>query len=185
MEVSQPEWYQQGAWPLVGAISVLIITNAFALWRIIVQNRRALLGQLQIKRIEYVSQQLTEFYNPVYTLLLINQHVFEHFGPQSFPEDDIKRQVAAENWNVLKRDVVLPNNADMSIILRTKSHLVSEADDFLNYLDLNNHLHMYKIFSETPTELYEDYRFPEQIVSHVQTQRIELVQKLDDLKKLK
>jgi len=178
-------WYQQGNWPLFGAVIVLLITNGIALWKIIFQARESLATQLRLKRIEFISQQLAEFYNPIYSMMRSNGHIFRHFGPKTFPDDEIFRQTAGENWKLLKERVILPNNKTMAGILREKSHLLSSNDDISYYLDLNNHLSMYEIFSENPTELYKDFQFPEGIMEHVQTKREELVKSLNNLKEIK
>ncbi|MDO8886186.1 hypothetical protein, partial [Candidatus Oleimmundimicrobium sp.] len=152
------------------------------LWRIIFQANKSLSSQLCLKRIEHISQQLSEFYNPIYSMMLANRHIFQHFGPKSFPDDEIYRQTAGENWKLLKEKVILPNNRLMAEILREKSHLISLDDDISHYLDLNNHLSMYEIFSENPTELYQDYQFPIGILGHVESKRKKLVQSLNELK---
>jgi hypothetical protein len=175
-------WYQQGTWPLVGAILVLLLTNGISLWKIILQAKESLLGQLRLKRIEFISQQLAEFYNPLYSMMLVNRHIFWHFGPKSFPDDEIYRQTAGENWNMLRERVILPNNRAMASILRDKSHYVSPKDNIAHYLELNNHLNMYEIFSENPTELYRDYQFPKNILEHVENQRNYLVKLLNEFK---
>lgn len=179
------QWFQQDNWPLVGAILVLLITNGLSLWRIVYQADKSLSSQLRLKRIEFISQQLSEFYNPIYSMMLSDKHIFNHFGPKSFPDDEIYRQTAGENWKLLKARVILPNNKLMSEILREKSHLISSDDDMSHYLDLNNHLNMYEIFSENPTELYKDYQFPPDILCHVEGERKKLVQLLNDLKEQK
>ncbi len=103
------QWFQQDNWPLVGAILVLLITNGLSLWRIVYQADKSLSSQLRLKRIEFISQQLSEFYNPIYSMMLSDKHIFNHFGPKSFPDDEIYRQTAGENWKLLKARVILPN----------------------------------------------------------------------------
>jgi hypothetical protein len=176
-------WYQQGNWPLLGAVVVLLITNVIALWKILFQAKNSVDTQLRFKRIEFISQQLSEFYNPIYAMMSANGHIFANFAPQTFPDDEILRQTAGENWKLLKDRVILPNNDSMAEILREKSHLLSQKDDISHYLDLNNHLNMYAIFSKNPTELYKGYQFPEGIRNHVQINRLELVRELNNLKK--
>src|SRR6185295_9514614 len=104
------EWYQQGWWPLVGAVVVLALTNGFALWSIYLQAQRNLASQLKLKQIEFISQQLAEFYNPLYALLVTNLGVFLAVGPPSFPDDAIHRDAAGKVWSSVKEEVILPNN---------------------------------------------------------------------------
>lgn len=183
MEPTQPiEWYQQGNWPLVGAILLLIISNAIALWKIVYQARQSLKEQLRLKSIEFVSEQLSKFYNPLYSLLIANKEIFNKCGPHTFPDDHYKRIEAASNWNRLKEKVILPNNRKIVEILREHSHLIHETDDIISYTNLNNHLYLYEVFNEEPTELYSDFKFPTEIVDHVFKQREKVSIKYKTLK---
>jgi hypothetical protein len=182
-EAIPPEWYQQGLWPLVGAIAVLVVANIVSLWQVILQSRRSLSQQLRLRRMDFLSKQLSEFYDPLHSLMLTNQHVFENFGPQTFPVDNAKREVAAQTWNTLKEDVILPNNRQMASILRSRSHLTGTDDDITKYLDLNTHLVMYEVFHKQPTELYQKYHFPTDVAEHVGSVRGRLVDELARLSK--
>lgn len=179
----EAEWYQQGDWPLIGAIALLIITNGFALWKIYLQAHAAFESQLKIKNIEWVSQQLTEFYNPLYTLLQVNRDVFEAIGPQTFPDDPNRRDAAGELWEATKKSVVIPNNKKIQGVLRNKSHLISSDDGLSAYLSLINHVAMFEIFQDIPTELYARFQFPTGILEHTERQREQLLIKLNHLKK--
>lgn len=163
---------------------MLLITNGVAIWQIIIRAQKSLEEQLRIKRIDHISQQLSEFYDPLYSMMRANGSVFRNFGPNAFPDDDIRSKSAAENWENLKKRVILPNNQKMVDILRSKSHLMSKSDRIDNYIPLNNHLQFYEVFVESPTELYDKFRFPEGIVDHVEEKREELVAELNELKEL-
>lgn len=176
------EWYQQGAWPLIGAISVLLITNGLALWKIYLQARAAFNSQIKIKNIEWLSQQLTEFYNPLYTLLHLNREAFDAVGPQTFPTDTHRREAAGELWEATKESVIIPNNRKMQEVLRDKSHLISTGDRLSAYLPLMNHVAMYEIFQEIPTEIYDNFRFPAGILEHIEVQRERLLEEVNHLK---
>src|SRR5689334_1599580 len=139
------EWYQQGSWPLVGATAALLCTNVIALWNISRQAQATLKLQLKLKRIELLSQQLSEFYNPLFALILINQRAFTAVGPQSFPEDPINREAAGEVWNQIKTNLILPNNQRIQEILRTKTHLLVPGDTLAAYIALQNHIAMYAV----------------------------------------
>lgn len=178
-------WFQQGYWPLVGAIAVLAITNALAVWRVVLQSRQTFAAQLALKRVEFLSEQLSGFYNPLYALLAANRHVFEKFGPQTFPGDHDRREAAASNWNAMRDGVILPNNEAIGAILRDRSHLVSDTDDIANYLDLNNHVHAYRVFVTAPTEAYASHQFPQAVADHLSRQRLKLADRLKSLKSLR
>jgi hypothetical protein len=98
----QVEWYQQGFWPLIGAAIILIIPNAVALWGIYIQTRRQTKSQLLINQINLVSEQLAEFYDPLFAMLKINGECFSKLGPSTFPRNPIQLESAGEIWNQVK-----------------------------------------------------------------------------------
>jgi intracellular septation protein A len=57
--------------PLIGAALVLIIPNAVALWGIFIQSKRQTKSQLLISRINFLSQQLAEFYDSLFAMLKV------------------------------------------------------------------------------------------------------------------
>jgi hypothetical protein len=177
------EWYQQGLWPLLGAGIALAIPNALAIINVNRQHRKSLEVQIKLKNIDFVNQQLTDFYNPLYSLMMINGSVFESTGPISFPEDIINREVAALAWNKIKLDVIIPNNQRIMSILRDKSHLISKSDSLLNYMELQNHLAMYEVFQNVRTESYEKFKFPSKILEHIKLVRSNLIKEFSFLKK--
>jgi hypothetical protein len=179
----EAEWYQQGGWPLIGAIAVLLITNGFALWKIYLQAHAAFESQLKIKKIEWISQQLTEFYNPLFTLLHVNRDVFKAVGPQTFPDDPNRREAAGELWEATKNSVIIPNNKKIQGVLQDKSHLISSDDGLSAYLPLINHISMYEIFQDIPTEIYARFQFPTGILEHIEGRREQLLRHFNDLKK--
>ena len=175
---------RQGYWPLIGAIAGLVITNAIAIGKIALQARQSFAAQLALKRVEFMSEQLSDFYNPLFSLLAANRHVFENFGPATFPTDQGRRDAAAMNWKAMRDAVILPNNESISRILRDKSHLISDTDDIAKYLDLNNHVHAYRVFVKEPTEAYAKHAFPKAVAGHLETKRAELLFRLTSLKSL-
>lgn len=179
------DWYGKGSWPLAVAILVFVVTQAATYWQMLLQSRESLAVQLTMRRIDLISEQLAQFYNPLYTLLTANGHVVEYLGPQTFPEDEIRAETAAANWQAMKEKVILPNNKQVSEILRSKTHLMSVSDDISHYLQLNNHLAFYEVFIERPTEAIERFRFPAEVVSHIADKRSELVSELNCLKAIK
>jgi len=178
-------WYEQGIWPLVVAVLVFTVTQALTYWQMLLRSREDLAVQLTMRRIDLISEQLAQFYNPLYTLLTANGNVVENFGPQTFPADEISANAATANWQAMKEKVVLPNNRQVAEILRSKTHLMSASDDIYHYLQLNDHLAFYEVFNERRTEAIERFRFPTEVVSHIACKRSELAGKLNDLKAMK
>ncbi len=175
-------WYQQGFWPLIGAALILVIPNAVALIGIFAQTWRQTQAQIKLKRIDVISQQLSEFYNPMFAMLAINHDCFMRLGPSTFSLDPIQRESAGNTWNQIKQKVILPNNKEMANILRVRSHLIALNDSIDFYLQLNNHINMYEIFVDSPTELYKQYMFPDGVADHIRIMRAQLLVELQGLK---
>ncbi|CAA6697678.1 MULTISPECIES: hypothetical protein [unclassified Lentimonas] len=148
METETEMWYQSGHWPLVGAIAMLMITNAFAFWKIYAQANASLKAQVRLRKIEGLKEQISQFYNPLATYLTLNKKLFEALGPHTFPENEHKRNAAGETWNRIKNECILPNNCEIKDILRTRIHLLAELDSPLMYTELYNHISMYDIFQD-------------------------------------
>jgi hypothetical protein len=173
------------SWTWVGACVAFVVTQAATYWQMLRQSRASLEAQLTIKQIDLISEQLAEFYNPLYALLSANGDIVEHFGPNTFPPDEILGEAAAENWRAMRGQVIIPNNEAVAAILRSKSHLMAASDDISNYLKLNNHLALYKVFVENRTEAVEQFRFPADILQHIRARRAELVTTINRLKAMK
>jgi len=179
----QAEWYQQGFWPLVGAAIILVIPNAVALWGIFIQTQRQTKSQLLLNQINLVSEQLAEFYDPLFAMLKVNGESFSKLGPHTFPKNPIELEAAGEVWNQVKQKVIIPNNHEIANILRTRSHLIASYDSIEAYLKLNEHIAMYEIFNDFPNEIYKDFTFPKDITNHVEVVRTKLVDELQQMKR--
>lgn len=178
----QGEWYQQGFWPLVGAALILVIPNAVALWGIFIQTRRQTKSQLLLNQIQFLSEQLAEFYDPLFAMLKVNGECFSKLGPNTFPKNPIQLEAAGEVWNQVKQKVIIPNNTEIANILRTRSHLIANYDSIDAYMGLNEHIAMYEIFIDFPNEIYKAFTFPKDITNHVEHVRSKLVNELQQLK---
>jgi hypothetical protein len=94
----------------------------------------------------------------------------------------MRRDAAGEVWSRIREKVVVPNNTHMQEILRDKSHLISAEDNLAAYFPLQNHLAMYEVFLENPTEIYDGFRYPPAILNHVENQRDSLLKVLKELR---
>lgn len=182
------EWYQQGNWPLIGAIAVLAITTIASVTGVLLQAHRAYQIKAKSRAIELQHRRLHEFYDPIYSLLLINARTFAEVGPPSFPEPHEKREAAAQIWNRIRAEVIIPNNKAVKEILTGKSYLIANSDDkFQNsalpteYMSLLHHISMYSVFQDTPSEVYSKFQFPKGALRHVEKYRQELVEELSSL----
>lgn len=164
-------WYEQGLWPLAGAVGALIITNAVSVLIVYLQSAKSFNAVLRQRKIELLSAALNEFYNPLLALIDINGEIFAKTGPPSFPRDEPGRSAAGLIWRETKKKI-LANNADIERILRTKSHLLQGMDTFEAYHQLLVHVAMYETFQSVPTDLYKSFFFPPNIREHIVGQRL-------------
>jgi hypothetical protein len=172
------EWYQQGNWPLIGAIAVLAITTIAGVGGVLLQARRTYQMQIKSRAIELQHRRLHEFYDPIYSLLLINARTFAEVGPPSFPDDHERREAAAKIWNKIRSEVIIPNNQSIREILTRKPYLIANNDNITEYMALLHHISMYNVFQDTPSEIYSKFQFPKGTLRHVERYREELIDKL-------
>lgn len=176
--ISQP-WYQSGDWPLIGAISALAITNAVAIFIALYQQNKNRQLSEDFARREQIENSLAEFYDPILALLSENREIFQNFGPQRIAKlDNIDASAAAKVWSEMKTNFILNNNEQMSSIISTKSHLISEEDEFQPYLKLKLHIDSYSVFLKIGSEVHQRFKFPTDIEERVRTHRKKQIQKL-------
>ncbi len=166
----EKSWFERGPWPLIGTGLTLIITNGIAVGLIYLQSSRSFNALLRQRKIEHLSASLNEFYNPLLALLDINKEIFDQTGPSSFPRDEDGHTAAALVWKETKKKI-LTNNAQIETILRTKTHLLEEADSLDAYHRLLVHVAMYETFQKVQTDLYKRFFFPTDIRPHVVSKR--------------
>ena len=168
-------WYEQGIWPIAGATFALIITNAITVGVVYLQSSRSFNALLRQRQIERHAASLNDFYNPLLALMDMNKEIFEKTGPPSFPKDEISRNAAGLVWKQTKKKI-LANNIDIEAILRTKTHLLGEADSLDSYHRLLIHVAMYETFQMVETDLYRGFMFPSDIRNHVAAQRCAIIE---------
>jgi hypothetical protein len=130
------EWYQEGPWPLIGAVAAILITNTIAIGVVYLQSLRSFNAILRQRKIELLSLSLKEFYNPLLALIEINGEIFAKTGPRKFPEEHHEREAAALVWKETKKKIV-ENNREIELLLKTKTHLMHESDS-LDAIGNNN-----------------------------------------------
>ncbi|HLO17760.1 MAG TPA: hypothetical protein VK206_23220 [Anaerolineales bacterium] len=125
--------------------------------------------------------QLSEFYDPIFSLLSVNKRIFERIGPNSqarwdrtFPEEE-----TAEVWNKLVERVITPNNLRVCEIIQTKLHLLSPDDTIEPYMEFITHAYAYQVFREKPYESYTLFQFPRTFFDHVENKRNVLRQRIE------
>lgn len=174
------EWYEQGIWPLVGAVGALILTNAVAVRIVYLQSAKSFNAILRQRKIELLSTSLNEFYNPLLALIDVNKEIFTKTGPPSFPKEEIARGASALVWGEMKQKV-LANNQQIEAILKTKTHLIRGTDSLKAYHALMIHVAMYEAFQKVETDLYSKFLFPSDIRKHIVEKRAEVLTAFNEL----
>lgn len=164
------EWYQIGIWPLTGSVLAIVFSSLVTVFVVYFQSKRTLAVAFEQKRLDRINNALTEFYDPLVSLMTANAQIFLQTGPQSFPSEHAEREAAATVWNEAKKKV-LQNNERIEQIILTKSHLIHKADTLERYTPLLIHVSMYQVFQVVQSDIYSKYRFPEDISQHVKDMR--------------
>lgn len=122
---------------------------------------------------EYKLKQLTNFYDPLYTLLSANKNIFERIGPLSKARRSGKfnDEETAEVWQKLSNEVVVPNNLRACEITQENLHFLTSDDDESLYLEFITHAHAYNVFKQGAYEAYSLFPFPRDILSSVRRSR--------------
>jgi hypothetical protein len=163
-------WYQEGLWPLVGSVAVIMISNTVAIGVVYLQSRRSFNALLRQRKIEFLSLSLNDFYNPLLALIDINGEIFAKTGPSTFPEEHHEREAAALVWKEMKKKI-LENNREIEVILKTKTHLIHRSHSLDAYKALLVHVAMYETFQKIETDRYADFLFPKEVEGHLAAMR--------------
>lgn len=147
---------------------------------VLAKRQESLKDKLESKRSinkesrEFKLNQLTEFYDPIYTLLSANKEVFERIGPSSPARKEEKFNIAetAEVWEKLSVEVIVPNNIKVAEIIQKKLHLLSDSDNDAVYLEFVTHAQAYKVFKEKAYEAYRLFPYPSDVYTAVVKERI-------------
>jgi len=171
---------------IVAAIS-LVVSVRTEKERIHLESRLSLVIGIEQEKRNLLYSQLSEFYDPIFSLLSVNRRIFERIGPNSqarwdrtFPE-----QETAEVWNKLVERVITPNNLQICEIIQTKLHLLSPDDTIEPYMEFITHAYAYQVFREKPYETYTLFQFPRTFFDHVESKRNILRQRIEKVLSLK
>lgn len=177
----------EGLAVLVAAFVGILGGLVGSLITVFAENRRKVWEQkLQIEREkkQYCQTQLSEFYNPIYTLLSVNGDIFRKTGPYSVSSQDppVIQEEKRMVWNKMVENVIIPNNQRICDIIESKLHLLSNDDDTLPYLQFTRHAYAYKAFREQVYEGYENFRFPSNFYEHLNSKREVILKGLEQLR---
>lgn len=166
------------------AALVSLISVAVTVWSVRAKARIEATFADQINRKmeerEYILNQLTNFYDPVYCLLEANRAIFERIGPNSEARasGDFDDAETAEVWEELSANVIQTNNLRLCKIIEENLHFISVEDKEAAYLEFLTHAHAYKVFGAKPFEAYRLFTFPGQLNGAVSSARAKVKQRL-------
>jgi transcription termination factor NusB len=164
------EWYQEGPWPLIGSVVVILVTNIFAIGMVYLQSSRSFNALLRQRKIDFLSSSLNDFYNPLLAFIEVNGEIFAKTGPSTFPEEHHEREAAALVWKEIKKKIV-ENNREIELILKSKTHLMHQSDSLDSYKALIVHVAMYETFQKVETDRYVGFLFPSGVKRHIVAKR--------------
>jgi hypothetical protein len=164
------EWYQEGAWPLIGAGVVTLITSTIPIVLVYLQSMRSFNALLRQRKIDSLALALNDFYNPLIAIIEVNGEIFTQTGPPAFPEEYAERAAAALVWKEMRTKIV-ENNREIELLLKTKTHLLYKSDTLDAYKALFIHVVMYETFQKVETDRYAKFQFPKNVRSHIVAMR--------------
>lgn len=161
---------------LLGAIVSILgvyLTSWLTIRRVRLEAELDRQERLEHEKQKFMLMQLSEFYDPIFSLLSVNQQIFGSIGPNSSLRRDetLPEEEAPALWNELVDTVITPNNSRICNLIETKLHLMSVEDDIRPYLKFATHAHAYQVFRRSAYEAYRLFQFPEDFYGHVENQR--------------
>lgn len=160
---------------------VLLVTNLVTLSKIRLESKAAIKNELGMNSIERIKEKLSQFYDPIIALLNTNSEIFNGFGPRTFPEEHFAGEEALHIWSLMVNDVILPNNKEVTKIIKSYSHLMNDDDNFELYLRFVKHAASYDAFRNTPNQLHGDFSYPTDLLPNVVTHRKKIVCEMQKL----
>jgi hypothetical protein len=160
---------------------VLLITNLVTLGKIRKETKESIRKELIITLIKNKKEQLEKYYDPIIAYLLINESIFNSFGPKSFPTEDIKKEVAANLWLGMRESIIMENNSKITDIIKSYSHLISSNDDLNIYLNFIKHSTSYEHFIKYPSERHSEFLYPNTIIESTLKRREEIIAEIQSI----
>ncbi|MNJ25152.1 hypothetical protein D3C77_195890 [compost metagenome] len=156
----------------------LIITNLVSIRNLREASKAAIKKELAVDSFKTFKAQLSEFYDPLNTLVSANFDMFESLGPKTFPPDYYKGEEAADLWGEVVNEVILPNNEAIIDIIKSKSHLIDSTDNLNQYFYYVKHAQSYMLFRKQANSLHEKFPYPKDFLGHIQSVRAVVLKKL-------
>lgn len=172
--MGNPSYITEGQAVLYAAL----IAFAYTMLAILVNSSIASRRESKKERKVMIERQLSEFYDPILTLVLTNGELFNTIGPLSQIRWDMS-YLDVENkkvWDDFVENIIHPNNKRVSQIIEEKLHLISEDDTPKLYIKFIVHAEAYKIFTQRPFEAYtSNFTFPKGFVENIKTNHEKLL----------
>lgn len=158
-----PSWVEVvGDWAgVLAPFTALLVAYLTIRW----SNR----AQKELNRASRAQAAIDNFYQPVLSLLLENKVLFNEFGPGSWDREDPKRSIQAKTWDEIKTKHIRENNIAVAEIITKNFSLALRSDRFENYSALLKHIRLFEIYHEHKTERINQNRFPQDVITHVET----------------
>lgn len=156
----------------------LIVTNFVSIRNLREASKAAIKKELAVDSFKTFKAQLSEFYDPLNALASANYDMFEALGPKTFPSDPYKGEEAADLWNEVVSEVILPNNRAIVEIIKAKSHLIDSTDSLKHYFYYVKHAQSYMLFRRQANSLHEKFPYPKDFLTHINSARAAVMIKL-------
>ncbi|BDM25285.1 hypothetical protein KMS_R50420 [Pseudomonas sp. LRP2-20] len=156
----------------------LIVTNFVSIRNLRETSKAAIKKELAVDSFKIFKAQLSEFYDPLNALVSANYDMFEALGPKTFPSDPYKGEEAADLWNEVVSEVILPNNQAIVDIIKTKTHLIDSTDSLNHYFYYVKHAQSYMLFRKQSNSLHEKFPYPKDFLGHIGSVRAAVLKKL-------
>jgi hypothetical protein len=169
-------------WKTIGAVIVpllvLLVTNIVTLVKIRLDSAAAIKKELYVMLLKNKKERLEKFYDPIVALLSINQGVFDSFGPKTFSNEGVDRNVAIELWLEMRKTVIGVNNLKISEIIKGYSHLITDSDTLEGYINFIKHSESYNYFMKSPNEIHNQFRFPADLLENTKSKRKKIIDEI-------
>lgn len=161
----------------------LIVTNFVSIYNLREASKAAIKKELAVDSYKHIKNQLSEFYDPLNALVSTNYDMFQSLGPKTFPEDFYKGGEAAELWDDIVNEVILPNNESIVEIIKTKSYLIDPSDNLDNYFYYVKHAQSYMLFRKQANSLHGKFPYPKELLGSIVKVRSLVINKLKSKEK--
>jgi hypothetical protein len=142
------------------------------------------LGVINTKR-RYIREKnesiITNFYNPICSLLLENSKLYSNFGPETFNKFDLdKRAEAGELWESIKVEALIPNLTSIRGLLIQHQYFHSNSTIRMVYSDLQLHCLAFTLYNKNPNEMYWKYKFNKNWIDAIDQDKKEYIRRISN-----